>query len=204
MQPESSEPVFAVLSTLSPDRVGVVAAVTRFLAERHANVEAGHATRLAGFYGGQFLVSAAPADLERITREYRDALRDFSPALCPATGAPVEPRGAHDEAGTPCTVTVLAYDHPGIIAEAAGVLAQLGVSILTLSADKYRAAETGLPLFLAEMQVQVPQGGDLKALAAALAELERRHGWEIDLNPQPARGPAHLPPGPATRSRPHS
>jgi glycine cleavage system regulatory protein len=199
MQPESSEHVFAVLSTLSPDRVGVVAAVTRFLAEHNANVEAGHATRLAGFYGGQFLVSAAPADMERITGEYRDALQEFSPALCPATGAPVEPREARDEAVTPYTLTVLAYDRKGIIAEAAGLLAQFGVSILTLTADKYRAAETGLPLFLAEMQLQVPKGGDLKALTAALAELERRDGWEVDLHPQPARSGTPLPP---SRSRP--
>ena len=45
MHADTKDSVFAVLSTLSPDRVGVVAAVTRFLAEHNANVEAGHATR---------------------------------------------------------------------------------------------------------------------------------------------------------------
>ena len=77
MRPDSQDAVFAVLSTISPDRVGVVAAVTRFLAEHNANVEASHATRLAGFYGAQFLVSAAAAEMGRIEREYRDA-RDYS------------------------------------------------------------------------------------------------------------------------------
>jgi glycine cleavage system regulatory protein len=184
MQAEAKEGVFAVLSTLSPDRVGVVAAVTRFLAEHNANVEAGHATRLAGFYGAQFLVSAAPGDMERIEKTYRDTLREFSPALCPALGASVEAREARDEAATPYTLTVLAYDRTGIIAEAAGLLERFGISILTLAADKVRAPETGLPLFVAEMQVRIPPGSDRQALAAALAELEARHGWDVDLHPR--------------------
>jgi glycine cleavage system regulatory protein len=201
MQAEAKEVVYGVLSTLSPDRVGVVAAVTRFLVGHSANVEAGHATRLAGFYGAQFLVSAAPADMERIERDYRDALKEFSPALCPAVGAAVEPRGAGDEAASPYMLAVLAYDRKGIIAEAAGVLERFGVSILTLAADKYRAPETGLALFRAEMQVCVPHGADLKALSGALAELETQHGWDVDLRPQPSPGGSPLPPAPGRRPR---
>lgn len=201
MAAEPKDVVYGVLSTLSPDRVGVVAAVTRFLVGHNANVEAGHATRLAGFYGAQFLVSAAPADMGRIEQDYRDALKEFNPALCPAVGAPVEPRGAREEAASPYTLTVLAYDRKGIIAETAGVLERFGVSILTLAADKYRAAETGLPLFRAEMQVRVPQGGDLKALSAALANLETGHDWDVDLRPQsPPEGVA-LPPAPGRPAR---
>jgi glycine cleavage system regulatory protein len=184
MQAEAKEGVFAVLSTLSPDRVGVVAAVTRFLAEHNANVEAGHATRLAGFYGAQFLVSAAAGDMERLERTYRDALREFSPSLCPAVGAAVAPREAGDEAAAPYTLTVLAYDRKGIIAETAGLLERFGISILTLAADKVRAPETGLPLFVAEMQVRIPPDSDRQALTAALADLETRHGWDVDLRPR--------------------
>jgi glycine cleavage system regulatory protein len=194
MASASKESEFAVLSTISPDRVGVVAAVTRFLAEHNANVEASHATRLAGFYGAQFLVSAASHDLEGIEQTYRDALREFSPALCRVTGAVVEPRDSRDPASAPYTLTVLAYDRKGIIAETAGLLAKLGISIVTLSADKYRAAETGVPLFFAEMQVRIPAGGSPDALSAALAELERRHGWDVELQTQarPGEG-AHRP-----------
>jgi glycine cleavage system regulatory protein len=190
MRTDSPDAVFAVLSTISPDRVGVVAAVTRFLADHNANVEASHATRLAGFYGAQFLVSAAPGDMERIEREYRDSLREFSPALCPVSGASVEPADARGTTATPYTLTVLAYDRKGIIAETAGVLAKLGISIVTLAADKYRAAESGAPLFRAEMQVRIPTRQDVDALSAALAELETRHGWHVDLAPQaPAQPP---------------
>ena len=188
MPAEARDSIFAVLSTISPDRVGVVAAVTRFLAEHNANVEASHATRLAGFYGAQFLVSAAPRDLEGIEQNYRDALKEFSPALCRVTGAPVEPRDARDAASTPYTLTVLAYDRKGIIAETAGLLAKLGISIITLTADKYRAAETGLPLFFAEMQVRIPATGNLDTLSAALAELERRQGWDVEFHAQPHSG----------------
>jgi glycine cleavage system regulatory protein len=195
MNADAQDAVFAVLSTISPDRVGVVAAVTRFLAEHNANVEASHATRLAGFYGAQFLLSAAPADMERIEREYRDGLKEFSPALCPVTGAPVQPRDAGETTATPYTLTVLAYDRKGIIAETSGVLASLGISIVTLAADKYRAAESGAPLFRAEMQVRVPTPRDLDALSAALAELETRHGWQVDLAPHPSlSGGAPEPP----------
>jgi glycine cleavage system regulatory protein len=193
MHADTKDCVFAVLSTISPDRVGVVAAVTRFLAEHNANVEAGHATRLAGFYGAQFLVSAAPGDLEGIEKTYRDTLKEFSPTLCPVAGAPVEPRDGRDEAAAPYTLTILAYDRKGIIAEAAGLLEKFGVSILTLAADKYRAPETGLPLFLAEMQVCIPGGGDLKALSAALAGLETRHGWDVDLRPRASAGEGAFP-----------
>jgi glycine cleavage system regulatory protein len=196
MDADAANAVTAVLSTISPDRVGVVAAVTRFLAEHNANVEASHATRLAGFYGAQFLVSAAPGDMERIEREYRDSLKEFSPALCPARGAPVEPRDAAETSGVPCTLTVLAYDRKGIIAETAGALAKLGISIVTLAADKYRAAESGAPLFRAEMQVRVPTPRDRDALAAALAELETRHGWHVDLTPQAGAGKAASSPPP--------
>jgi glycine cleavage system regulatory protein len=184
MRPDSQDAVFAVLSTISPDRVGVVAAVTRFLAEHNANVEASHATRLAGFYGAQFLIAAAPGDMERIEREYRDTLKEFSPALCPVTGASVEPRETRETTAAPYTLTVLAYDRKGIIAETAGVLAKLGISIVTLAADKYRAAESGAPLFRAEMQVRIPTRQDVDTLSAALAELETRHGWHVDLAPQ--------------------
>ena len=189
MDVDARNALFAVLSTISPDRVGVVAAVTRFLAEHNANVEASHATRLAGFYGAQFLISAAPDDMERIEKEYRDSLKEFGPALCPVAGAPAEPRDATETAGTPYTVTVLAYDRKGIIAETAGVLARLGISIVTLAADKYRAAESGAPLFRAEMQVRLPTPRDLEALSTAVAELETRYGWHVDLTPgAPAGG----------------
>jgi glycine cleavage system regulatory protein len=194
MNADSQDAVFAVLSTISPDRVGVVAAVTRFLAEHNANVEASHATRLAGFYGAQFLVSAAPVDMDRIERNYRDGLKEFSPALCPVAAAPAEPREGGETAAVPYTLTVLAYDRKGIIAETSGVLASLGISIVTLAADKYRAAESGAPLFRAEMQVRVPTPRDLDALSAALAGLETRHGWQMDLAPQVTPSPSGNPP----------
>lgn len=155
----------AVVSAIGPDRPGIVARVTRVLAEHGGNIADSHMGLLDGRFS-MMLVVALPdrlrerrfaSDLERAARELGlDAIHaeyvEDAPAAVPATHV----------------VTVYGADHPGIVAAVAEALAGAGASVTDL---RTRLADD---LYVMTLEIS---GGE--AVDAALRDVAASEGLEV-------------------------
>ena len=176
---------FAV-AAVGADRPGIVAAVTRALADLGCNLEDSSMTILRGQFAMMLVVDApggiGAADLEAALAHPADAL-DLVVTVRPAAESP--PALAGDDAGT-WTVSVYGGDHPSIVHGVTAVLATRSVNIVDLSTRV--VGEPGAPAYAMVLEVTLPAGADprelerlLDATAAELGVTCRLHPSEADI-----------------------
>lgn len=172
---------FAVLTFNGEDRIGTVATGTSFLSDRNANIEVSHAARLGGRFCLQLYFSAPKDAMNQIRADYREVLSDFHPVLVEASDPDVDRdvRAMHYE------LIVYAFDSVGIVSEVAALLAEHGADVVQLAASRYPAPQTGNPLFVCEMKIDIPSGVMLRQIRHGLYRLEQLHGWDLDFRPEP-------------------
>lgn len=133
----------AVVSTIGPDRPGLVSDITAIAARLSLNIED---SRMA-VLGGEFAVLMA-------LEGEQAALQDFDAALaklCEQNQLAylVRPTATRSLSTTlrPYTATVVALDHPGIVHSIAEFFSSRGINICDLRTDTSPAAHTGTPIF---------------------------------------------------------
>jgi glycine cleavage system transcriptional repressor len=171
---------WAVLSTISTDRPGIIASSSRFLAQRRANIHSQAARRVGELFSAHYLLRATEADLQQIQRDYRKELADFAPRLVEAA------RPAHPADALHLELTVHAIDEPGILAGLCRPITNHGASIASVSFGVYPGTGTNAnstPLFVVEMSLLVRDYIASRHIEAELLTLERNRGWEIDYRP---------------------
>jgi glycine cleavage system transcriptional repressor len=172
------------LSVFGVDRPGIVAAVTRVLADAGCNLEDSAMTILRGHFA-MMLVVAGGAGTTAAGLE-----RDLAPAAerlaldvgVRAIRAPVDQVGGAGQPGEPWVVVVYGADRPGLVARVSEVLAARQVNIIDL---RTRVIGEPDPVYAMHMEVEVPPGaaGQVEAdLRAAAAEL----GVDVSLHPDEA------------------
>lgn len=182
---ESRERAYAALMALGPDRAGIVAEVSAFVAERGGNVEDSRMAILGAEFGILLLVSATPEGIDAIERDL--------PGLSRSTGLDFRlrrtrsPEEHRREAGIPCVVTAEALDHEGIVQAVAGALRAVGVNIVSLTTEAYQAPITGTPLFRMEARIDVPPGSSVADVRRSLETVARRENLDIDARTLAAR-----------------
>lgn len=163
---------------LGPDRPGIVAAATRVLTERGANIEDSRAAVLGGEFGLMLLASMSGATHPEVA-----GLND---ALEAATGlrfttvptiSPEEHRKAH---ALPYRVEANTLDHEGIVHAITEALYDAGVNIVSLETTVVNAPVTGTPVFSFAATVDVPAGLAVETLRTALADVARRHNLDLE------------------------
>jgi glycine cleavage system transcriptional repressor len=170
---------YLVLSALGPDRTGLVADLTSFLAERGGNVEDSRMAVLGGEFGIMALVSGTEAEIARIERDL--------PQLEPRTGAKVLARRTrspeeHRRGDTlPAVIEAESFDREGIVRAIASALHALGVNIVSLETHQWNAAFTGAELFRIEVRVDVPREVGLSKLRATMNEVGVRENLDIEV-----------------------
>lgn len=170
-------PAYLVLSAVGPDRPGLVAGLSAYLAERGGNLEDSRMAVLGGAFGVMMLVSAEPAELGRIEAEHGALAAALGLVIHTArTTAP-----AADSGEASFQVTVDAADREGIVQAIANALYQIGGNIISLSSRVYPAPVSGAPLFHLELQVAVPSGSAAR-LAPTLAEVARVENLECEVS----------------------
>jgi glycine cleavage system regulatory protein len=177
---QPAEPMkWAVLSTISTDRPGILASNTRFLGQRRASIYSQAARRIGNQFSSHCLFKANSADMDRVKREHRSELKDFRPTFIDAT--PPSPTG--DDLRL--DLTVHAMDQPGILANVTAPITAHGASITAVSFGLYPSRELphGTPLFVAELSLLVRDYIASRHIEAELLDLERNRGWEIDYRP---------------------
>lgn len=174
-----SDPMkWAVLSTMSADRPGIVAGGSKFLADHHANIHSQAARRIGDRFSAHYLFRASDADLTAIRTELPKALGDSQPALIESVKPAAPGNELHLE------LTVHAMDEPGILAGLTAPITQFGASIVSLSFGVYPGPSVGgTPLFVVEAGLLVRDYIASRHIEAELLKLEKERGWEIDYRP---------------------
>jgi glycine cleavage system regulatory protein len=176
--PFADPPKWAVLSTISADKPGIVAGCSKFLADRRANIHSQSARRIGDRFTAHYLFRASEEDMAAIRKDFATALADFSPSLVEA----VKPAAPGDELHL--ELTVHAMDEPGILAGLTAPLTQFGASIASLSFGVYPGSGVGgTPLFVVEAGLLVRDYIASRHIEAELLKLEKDRGWEIDYRP---------------------
>jgi glycine cleavage system transcriptional repressor len=188
-----------LLSATEPDRLGLVAELTGFIAERGCNVEDSRLVVLGGYAGLMLLVSGEPAALRSVL-DGLDHLRErhgirAAPRLV-ATRRPEAP------AAPQMVVHARAIDHAGIIHALAETVRRYGGNILELESAVESAPMSGEPLFRLRMSVRLPEPAaaeselwrELEAVAAA-------QGVDLEVHPAPLPEGDSVLHGPERRAR---
>ncbi|MEO7060982.1 MAG: ACT domain-containing protein [Lapillicoccus sp.] len=170
-----ASPVLAV-TVLGADRPGIVADVTAALAGVGANLEDSTMTLLRGHFAMVVLLRTEGTD---------HPVADVEQALVGLTGdgalvvdVRMVPRGAsRGPAGATFTLRVHGADRPGIVAAITRVIAEHGGTIVDLGTRLSRG------LYVLTAELQLPVGVTPLRLEEELAQVARRVGVEVHLDP---------------------
>lgn len=181
---------YLLLSATEPDRSGLVAELTGFIAECGCNVDDSRVAVLGGHAGLMMLVSGDPAELQEVLAGL-DRLRE-------RTGIRAVPRhvaARHAQTGRDASrveVQASAIDHEGIIHALAETVRRHGGNILELESATEPAPMSGEPLFTLRMSVWAPPEKDAgERLRQDLERVAHEEGIELGVQLVP---PSHASP----------
>lgn len=174
------EILYYVLSALAEDRPGLVAEVSRFLAERSCNIEDSRMAILGSDFGMMLLISGSPGSLRRVEEdlpqlEHRLKLR--------ATLKPTQRPTEYPQGKANYLVKVYSLDHPGIVYSVADALYSSGANIVTMETEAYDAPETGTPFFKMIAQVNIPSQVNPENLFERLHTVAHRENLDLEITP---------------------
>jgi glycine cleavage system transcriptional repressor len=194
-----SEREVLLLSATEPDRLGLVAELTRFIAERGCNVEDSRVVVLGGYAGVMVLVSGDPATLTGLV-EGLDELRErHGIRLAPRR---VAGRRSVQPAAPEMVVHSHAIDHPGIIHALSDIVRQFGGNILELESASESAPQSGEPLFRLRMTVRLPPTVESAELWRQLESAAASQGVDLEVEAAPPPNGDMVAHGPERRTRP--
>jgi glycine cleavage system regulatory protein len=76
-------------------------------------------------------------------------------------------------------LSILGHDRPGIVHEVTSTLAKHHINLLEMSSNIIAAAMTGIPMFNAEVTVEVNKQADIEAIDNQLADIATELGLDI-------------------------
>ena len=169
---------FAV-SVFGLDRPGIVAAVTRVLADAGCNLEDSSMTILRGHFAMMLVVSLPEASDADALRAVLDRLAQSLglEAISLSEVADVDPASEPEASHI---VTVYGVDHPGIVHAVAAAMAEREVDITDLNTRLVGEGE-GEPLYALMMEVALPPSVSAADLEEGLAAVGTEHGLEVTL-----------------------
>ena len=161
------------VTVLGQDRPGIVADVTRALADLHGNLEDSTMTLLRGHFAMVLLVRTTAdahgveSALAHLTGDGRLVINARRLADSPAVTADAASYALH----------VHGADRPGIVARITGVLARHGGNIVDLGT---RLVDD---LYVLTAELQLPTGAGVEALRQDLSLAARELGVDVHLTP---------------------
>jgi len=168
----------AVISTIGPDRSGIVEAVSGWLLAAGANIEESRMAVLGGEFATIILVSGPSGILAKLFA---------SQAVLEAShGLHIFVRESQAEAGAPAPM--LRYELHGTALDQAGIIFMVsqqlaGRHINNVSAETSTepAPFSGAPVFHFRMEIDIPAGTPIGQVRAALSELGDRENLDLAL-----------------------
>lgn len=163
----------AVLNTVSPDQIGTLSFISRYLAERQVSIHSSVTGRLHDdlkdppvfLYSTSFLFSGMQARISDMENHYKSDLSRFAPALWRVSD--LQP---HPPTSRPCNccLTVSCCDRAGVFAELSEFLVSHGVRVVACKSRIARNKDTGVPHFESVMEIEVPVGLPFEEFQSAM------------------------------------
>ena len=194
---------FLLLSATEPDRSGLVAELTGFIADCGCNVEDSRIVVLGGYAGIMVLLSGEPEALQSVldgleTLRARGGIRAVPRRIASRRVAPGQPAPRLE-------VEASAIDHEGIIHALAETVRRHGGNILELESATESAPMTAEPLLRLRMSVWTPaEPGAAQRLWQELEEVARQEGVDLEIHPASVPAGESVPAGPERRAGPRS
>lgn len=166
-----------VISTIGPDRVGLVEAISKVINDCNCNIEDSKMAVFCGEFAAIFLVAGSEQALATLERR-SDELRRHG--LTVFIRKPSDrPRG---EPTIPYRITASSLDHPGIVYRITRTLAEAGINIEAMETKHYYAPTSGAPMFRFEADISVPTHVNLPRLRAHLQQIGEEENIDIELS----------------------
>lgn len=164
-----------VMSVMSDDHPGIVAAVGAAVRGLDGNIDSCSQTVLSGYFTLITVVSferpVAPADLCQAVRSADSAARDSQVMVKPFRKLP----GGAGEPAERFVITAFGADQPGVLLQFAQYLAGKDINIIDLYGD--RKGEE----FVLISQVEIPERWDISMLQADLEHIGQQAGFTVRL-----------------------
>ncbi len=168
------------LSAIGRDRPGIVAGISRVLADHGVNIEDSQMTILSGHFTMTLIVAPpADSDVEALRAALETAGRELGLEAvwlgeveegAPRTGEPTH------------MLSVYGADHPGIVSAVSAALAEHEVNVTDL--ETRLVGEGGdQPLYVMLIEVALPPTLEPAALEDALGAVGREQGVDVTLRP---------------------
>lgn len=161
------------ITVVGHDRPGIIAAVTKALAEHGGNVEDSTMTLLRGHFAWTLLVA-----VEAEQSELEESVAPFASDDLSITVLPM-PEAGHDDLGTASSwwINVHGADRSGIVATLTGALAENGCNITNLSTRLVN------DLYVLGIDVDVPESVKPETVATSLGTLAEDLGVHLTMQP---------------------
>ena len=169
--------VSLVLTVTSPDRPGLVEALSQSVASHQGSWLESRMARLDGQFAGILRVSVPANRVEALSRE----LRALEPQGMQIAIARSEVNDSSPGARQ-LRLELLGSDRPGIIREIARALAFRGINVDELRTEVVSAPMSGELLFRASAELWIPPSLDLEALRKDLEALAHELMVDVDLD----------------------
>jgi glycine cleavage system regulatory protein len=141
-----------VLALIGPNTTGIVHRVAQIAAAHDANWLSARMMNLAGQFAGIVHLEVATASAAALKKALGEVEREGMRVLITGgNSADGRPEGDH------LRLELIGNDHPGIVRDVSGRLAQSGVSIESLVTDRVSGPHSGEPLFRADAALLVPR-----------------------------------------------
>lgn len=171
-----------VLAALGGDRPGLVAQLSRYVAERGGNVEDSRMAALGGLFGVMAEITGPAVAVARIARDAPELERAVGVRVmiepAPGTRAPAQ---RPDASGVLLGVTASAFDREGLLLELSDVMRSTGGNIVALDTTTYEELGTGHVYFRTGMSVEVSDERDAETLRQRLRRLSLTEGMAVEV-----------------------
>lgn len=171
---------FLILSATEPDRLGLIAELTGFIADRGCNIEDSRVAVLGGYAGLMFLISGEPEQIQAVVDDW-DHLREQTGVRAVMRRVGERPPSEPAE-GARYRIIIGAIDHEGIVHALADLVRRHGGNILELETATESAPMSGEPLLSMDMTVVLPeQGGAAERLERELRAQSHAEGMDLEI-----------------------
>lgn len=169
---------YLVITTVGPDRRGIVEKVTQIMVSHQANIEESRMARLGGEFAVIMLLSL-PEEKRVGLLAGLEALQTFD--LTVFSRPTSLTRLEKFQGFVPYEISVVGADHEGIVHSVARYLFEEQIQVESMDTHISRAPNTGTPIFSMYALVAVPPSVTLPALRQKLAGLADDLGVDIEV-----------------------
>ncbi len=141
-----------VLTVIGEDRPGIVAELSELVEKHQGNWLESHMANLGGQFAGIVQVEVNAGDAQPLTEALHLLSERGLSVVVAGAGEPAPPMPTRS-----LEIELLGRDHPGIVHEVTEGLADIGVTIETMSSECFSGSMSGGEMFKAVLGIVVPE-----------------------------------------------